>query len=176
MKRVVVDGFRRSRGVEGGGLNIEPCQTFSTRSALTDCDELAADNQRAAASALSSGMVLNAIEVLGAVLCTVFTQGLKQKKVFGRKANSGPDDNAIVCRGAQPPLHSWTCCCVGLDQARVGLPSTVSYLLQALLNSSLNILCIHTWWQSGIGIVPPLRAVGPPAILASCHFSSDHPV
>jgi hypothetical protein len=114
------------------------------------CDELAADNQRAAASALSSGTVLNAIEVLGAVLCTVFTM---VSKVLGWEANPGPDDNAIVCRGAQPPLHRWTCRCIGLDQARVGLPSTVSYLVQALLNSSLNLLCIHTWWQSGIGIV-----------------------
>ena len=37
-------------------------------------------------STLSSGSVLNAIEVLGAVLCTVFTM-VSKKKVLGRKAN-----------------------------------------------------------------------------------------
>ena len=31
---------------------------------------------------------------------------LEQKKVLGWEANPSPDDNAIVCRGAQAPLHS----------------------------------------------------------------------
>jgi hypothetical protein len=70
--------------------------------------------------------------------------GLEQQKVLGRKANPAPDDNAIVCRSAQPPLQSWTCRCIRLDQAYVGLPSTVSHLLQTQANSGLNLLGIHT--------------------------------
>jgi len=42
-----------------------------------------ADNQRVAASALSSGTVLNAIKVFGATLCTVLTMVSNNKRFLG---------------------------------------------------------------------------------------------
>src|SRR6516165_658431 len=49
-----------------------------------------ADNQRAAASALSSGSVLNAVAALGAALCTVLTMVSNKKRFLGGRRTPPP--------------------------------------------------------------------------------------
>ena len=89
---------------------------------------------------------------LGAVLCTVFTMISNKKRFLGGRRTPAPMTTQSYVVEPRPrstadlPLRR-------VGSGHVGLPSTVSYLLQALLNSSLNFLCIHTWWQSGIGII-----------------------
>ena len=55
-------------------------------------------NQRAAASAVSSGRVLNAMDAFDAALCTVFTTVSSNDRLFGGTA---PDHHAVIGRSCQ---------------------------------------------------------------------------
>jgi hypothetical protein len=62
-------------------------------------------SQRAAASALSSGRVLNAIAAFGAALCTALNH------------------HTVVSLGLESPLHVGSGCFIGLKQAQVCVPA-----------------------------------------------------
>jgi hypothetical protein len=113
-------------------------------------------SQRAAASALSSGRVLNAIAASGAALCTALI-GLKHRQAVGRQANASADHHTIVSLGLEPPLHVGSSCFIGPKQAQVRAPSAFGHLLQGHGDSGMDSLGIHARWQHGIGEIHGLR-------------------
>jgi hypothetical protein len=113
-------------------------------------------SQRAAASALSSGRVLNAIAASGAALCTALI-GLKHRQAVGRQANASADHHTIVSLGLEPPPHVGSGCFIGPKQAQVRVPSAFGHLLQGHADADMNFLGVHARRQHGIGEIHGFR-------------------
>jgi hypothetical protein len=112
-----------------------------------------ASSWRAAASAVSSGRVLNAIVAPGAALWTALTTISNRARLFGGILRPPP----ITTQSYAAPLQCFFQHCasglIGCDHASVALPSAFSDLRNGDGNAGIDLLRIEAWRQGGVGEV-----------------------
>ena len=116
--------------------------------------------------------------------------GLEQQQVLGREPNPGADNDTIICRAAQPPLHGGTCCSVVLEKDDGGrrLPADERKLSRRETSQVLDLAvtaCCHGGTparrrQRGEGLSGPIRradrrfALPMPSLQSRTHDAVSH--
>ena len=106
-------------------------------------------SQRAAASAVSWGAVLNAIDAVGADLCTTLRSLSNSNRLPGGMRTS-TDHDAIEGTSGELELERLCRRFVRGDQAEVGVPSAFGEVLHAERDAGVNLLGVEAGRQGGV--------------------------